>query len=422
MRRDLRPRPRPLALAARTVARLGVTLSIASGVAACGDRASPVSPTPLRPAFDVSALAVNSTMGAAPRDLGAINVPGSANQVCNATPVRGPGEPTGGSAATWLGEKINKPAHTFVAGGFQLTVSADQRSLSWTSVAGGTYAGTSNVMTAILVKAGNNSSVYYYNPSFTTDGDGVPPNSGSVTTNPNDQVIRADANLGGAQQAIGHIVICYVERLFNPTISLEMRGSPDFGLVGDVIDYSITITNTSPAGTPDLACEYTSPFGNKDTFTFGPGDMAAYVAGQEIQSTDSDPLVATVSVTCTMPGDPTPITATASHGADIVTIDFDFEMTGPATIAVGGTAEYTFTVKNVSPSDTPPVPCRLRDDLTGLNKTFTIASGDEVVEQGSYVVQATDPNPLLNDGRLSCSFSGLVGKEINRTVSTAIVQ
>jgi len=114
------------------------------------------------------------------------NYAGEGPAVCNNTDINKSGD-------TWLGIKVDPPKSGTYAG-FVITLSGDERFLNWDGT------GTSNVMKAVIVKPGNASYAYYYNPPY--------PEGGGY--------YRQDSGLSGVQQAISHYVLCYIEAPYMP--------------------------------------------------------------------------------------------------------------------------------------------------------------------------------------------------------------
>ena len=126
---------------------------------------------------------------------------------------------------------------------------------------------------------------------------------------------------------------------------------------------------------------------------------------------DTDPLTNTVTVTCSPDGFDNIFTASASHTVELFLSSVTIEKTGDPLSKVGDTVNYIITVTNTGSLDSPNLICDIVDPLTGLNKNVNLASGADDVTNVAYVVQAGDPDPLLNTATATCSpigFSNII--------------
>ena len=97
--------------------------------------------------------------------------------------------------------------------------------------------------------------------------------------------------------------------------------------------------------------------------------------------------------------------ASASHTTDLFQAAIAAAKTGDALSKVGDTVDYTITLSNNSSADTPALSCTATDSLLGEVLNGVLPLGDTVLNL-SRVVQAGDPDPLVNTVDLTCSPEG----------------
>lgn len=204
--------------------------------------------------------------------------------------------------------------------------------------------------------------------------------------------------------------------LFSPNFTIAKVG-PEKSKPGDVINYVITVTNTTtaPAGgdVPALSCTVTDPklsLSATQTIAFG-GAPWVINAPYTVQAGDPDPLLNTASATCTLLPDaglPNSITKTASESVDLFYPGVTLDKTGPAYTKPGDTANYTIRVDNTSSADTPDLVCTITDTrLAGSPWNRTIASGGFAEIAVAYAVPVgTTDTALDNTASVTCSPTG----------------
>jgi len=193
-----------------------------------------------------------------------------------------------------------------------------------------------------------------------------------------------------------------------PDIEIDKTGDT-LSKVGDSVNYTITITNTSSTGTPDLYCNVTDPLLSLDTnVTLATGASTILYPTYVVQEGDPDPLPNTASVSCTYVGD-TMVQATDSddHSVNLFQPSITFDKTGDTLSKVGDTVDYIITLTNTSSMDSPDLVCTITDAMLGISRPITLASGaDPYVLYPTYTVQEGDPDPLINTASVSCSPAG----------------
>jgi hypothetical protein len=195
--------------------------------------------------------------------------------------------------------------------------------------------------------------------------------------------------------------------LFQPSVTIAKSGDT-LSKVGDPVNYQITLNNTSSADTPDLVCTVSDPLlGLNTPVTLASGSSKTITASYTVKSGDPDPLVNTVTATCSPMGFPNVLTESASHSVNLFQPSIALTKTGPAFSKAGDSADYVITLTNTSSADTPNLVCLITDPIAGVSKAGVIlASGASDVTTASRTVQPTDPDPLVNTATASCSPLG----------------
>ncbi len=193
--------------------------------------------------------------------------------------------------------------------------------------------------------------------------------------------------------------------LFQPSVTIDKTGD-DLSKVGDPVDYTITVTNTSSADSPNLTCTISDPLlGVNKMVNLAPSGVDVTNATRNVQEGDPDPLTNTASVTCSVDGFPNVLGPISdSHTTELFQPAVEVIKTGPDIAIIGETVTYNFTINNLSSSDSPDlilvsVVDNVLGDLTTtalLNGCGTLAFGGSCNFTFDYIIQATDPSPLVN--------------------------
>ncbi|MBN1147361.1 MAG: hypothetical protein JXA78_08895, partial [Anaerolineales bacterium] len=200
----------------------------------------------------------------------------------------------------------------------------------------------------------------------------------------------------------------------NPDITLTKDGDPK-SKVGDPVNYTITVENTSPEGTPDLYCTITDAMLSVNESVTLAWDAPPYVINAEYTVPEGAPdeLVNTAYVECTYipPLDTFGIVASDddSHTVDLFWPSVEVIKDGTTLSKVGDLVTYSFTINNTSSSDSPPlVNGTIVDNLLGdlldpanpyVNSntcSTTLLVGETCTITAERVVLDTDPDPLKN--------------------------
>ena len=195
--------------------------------------------------------------------------------------------------------------------------------------------------------------------------------------------------------------------LFQPSVTIDKTGD-ELSKVGDPVNYTITVTNTSSTDSPNLSCRIQDPLlGLDKTVELAPGASDVSTPSREVQPGDPDPLVNTATADCTVLGGFGNVLDTVqdSHSVNLFQPSVEVIKTGPATAIVGQTITYNFTINNTSSADSPnlvldSITDTILGDLTGAQSPpacDTLATPGGSCSFGvNYTVQQSDPDPLVN--------------------------
>jgi uncharacterized repeat protein (TIGR01451 family) len=190
--------------------------------------------------------------------------------------------------------------------------------------------------------------------------------------------------------------------LFQPSIAFDKTADTSLSKVGDDVNYTITLDNTSSGDSPDLECTVTDALlGINESVTLASGDQLVIDAGRTVQAGDPDPLVNTAEVTCSPIDFPNVLTATATHTVELFQPALTLvKVCAPASASVGDTITYTFDIANTSSADSPDlVRVDVDDSLMGdVSGSFpaSLASGASATINLTRDIASGDSNPLVN--------------------------
>ncbi|MCI0545493.1 MAG: hypothetical protein L0Z49_13800, partial [Actinobacteria bacterium] len=195
--------------------------------------------------------------------------------------------------------------------------------------------------------------------------------------------------------------------LFEVSVTIDKTGDP-LSKIGDSVNYTITVTNTSSNDAPDLICDISDPLlgVDKQDVVLGPGDSDVTNESRTVLETDDDPLVNIASVTCNVDGFPNVLGPfTDDHSVNLfqpaVTVDKD----GPASAKIGDEVDYDITITNTGSADSPSlILVSVTDSLLGDITATAAANGCSTLTSPggscnftvSRTVQVGDPDPLVN--------------------------
>ena len=140
--------------------------------------------------------------------------------------------------------------------------------------------------------------------------------------------------------------------LFQPSFTVAKTGD-ELSKVTDSVNYTITLSNTSSADTPAMTCSANdSLLGNVYNAVLPLGDTVIPTS-RTVQAGDPDPLVNTVTVSCSLEGFPNVLGGTASHTTNLFQPAVEVIKTGPVSAPYGSVVTYNFTINNLSSADAP---------------------------------------------------------------------
>ncbi|MBI2829954.1 MAG: DUF11 domain-containing protein, partial [Chloroflexi bacterium] len=213
----------------------------------------------------------------------------------------------------------------------------------------------------------------------------------------------------GLPNRLGPVEASATVNLFQPGIDITKTADTKLSKAGDVITYTITVTNTSSVDSPDLV-------GTVDDSLLGPGVMAftlpagasasislAYV----VQPGDPDPLVNIATVTASPEGFPNVLQASASWEVDLVHPAIDITKRADTEISKAGD-NITYEIVVTNTGDVTLVDVDVTDSLTGAVLTDgTLLPGESQTFTIIYTVQPGDPDPLVNTATVTSGVEGL---------------
>ncbi|PKO10613.1 MAG: hypothetical protein CVU40_05800, partial [Chloroflexi bacterium HGW-Chloroflexi-2] len=196
----------------------------------------------------------------------------------------------------------------------------------------------------------------------------------------------------------------------SPEIDIDKTGDT-LSKVGDDVNYTITVTNTSGPGTPDLYCHVTDPLLSFEDYVTLPtgGYTEIPILGFSIPEGADDPFVNTAYVDCTYVGGSTSVASDSDgHSVNLFQPSVSVTKTGDLMSKVGDDVNYIITVNNTSSTDSPnlvngTIVDSLLGDLLATNPFVTsstcgttLATGASCTINATRTVLATDPDPLPN--------------------------
>jgi uncharacterized repeat protein (TIGR01451 family) len=194
--------------------------------------------------------------------------------------------------------------------------------------------------------------------------------------------------------------------LFQPSITIDKTGDT-LSKVGDDVDYTITVTDTSSGDTPDLSCTLTDALLGIDKDFSLSGDSNVTNATYTVQAGDPDPLLNTAYVTCTVDGFGNVLNDNDGHSVNLFQPSVSVLKTcEPTSAFVGDVITYTCSIDNTSSLDSPNLILdSVSDSLAGDQTAAAAAEGCDVLTsdpsetcsfQYTRAILASDPNPLVN--------------------------
>lgn len=202
----------------------------------------------------------------------------------------------------------------------------------------------------------------------------------------------------------GKTFTCTRTNTFQPTITLDKSGD-DLSKVGDKVNYTITLANTSPtgaaAGVPALDCRVVdAPIGFDQTVTLAADDSATWSPDPFTIPSGGDPYVNEATADCAFAGTTTKVaSANASWSTELFQPEVTVTKSADRDFAqVDDTVTYTITITNTGsadspalvPDDTAPFTDSLVSGVALPSSCGSLAVDDSCTFTYQYVVKADD--------------------------------
>jgi uncharacterized repeat protein (TIGR01451 family) len=137
--------------------------------------------------------------------------------------------------------------------------------------------------------------------------------------------------------------------LFQPSITFDKSVSAQLSKVGDSVDYTLTLNNTSSGDTPDLNCSVSDPtLGIDKDVTLASGESDVSTKTYTFQAGDPDPYTNTASVSCSPTGFPNVLEKSDSESVNLFQPAIAAAKTGDDLSKIGDDVNYTITLSNNS--------------------------------------------------------------------------
>jgi len=217
--------------------------------------------------------------------------------------------------------------------------------------------------------------------------------------------------------------------LFQPSVDVVNSGD-GLSTPGNVVHYTITITNTGSSDSPELAngtvldsllgdlLDPANPYvtSSNCSTTLPVGGTCVVEAARTVLAGDPGPLSNTVDVMYNPAGGfPNEIADSDGHLVDLVYPGMLLSVTvTPSMPLPGDTVTYTFTLQNTG--DIALDQISVIDSVLGDVSSYfpnTLQPGETVVVQIQRVIQPDDPNPLVSDATSVFQLQGLPNQLTN---------
>ena len=183
---------------------------------------------------------------------------------------------------------------------------------------------------------------------------------------------------------------------FEPSVSVTKTG-PGLAKAGDTVTYTINLSNTGSANTPDLSCTANdSLVGPLADFGFGDNTY-----DYTIPADAEGPIVNEVTVICDIDGFDNQVGDDDSHSLDLFDPAVVVTKSGPELAKAGDTVTYTVNLSNTGSANTPDLSCTANDSLVGPLADFGF--GDNTYD---YTIPADAEGPIVNEVTVICDIDG----------------
>jgi hypothetical protein len=166
-----------------------------------------------------------------------------------------------------------------------------------------------------------------------------------------------------------------------PQIELTKTGD-ELSKIGDGVTYTFKLENLTPAawGMRDLSCTISdSTIGFNKTVTLASEGSDTSTKEFTIPANAADPFINTASVTCKPLDSTSSVSDSSTWSTNLFQPAVEIIKSGPFTAAEGDTVTYSFTINNLSSSDSPNLVFGddgyVTDDVLGDLTALAIAAG-----------------------------------------------
>ena len=275
-----------------------------------------------------------------------------------------------------------------------------------------TYTSEDGVFTVTLTYDTTDESVSFSGASpavsrFIVKGGNVGPDGGRTITNYTPPVTSGGPSSPPGGAGVSHVTFC---GFTPPSITVDKTGDT-LSKVGDLVSYTVTITNTSATKTA-YKVSITDTLAGSLTSNAGCGASLAPLGSCTINYTytvpagAADPLLNTVTAVYSSQAGGAGGVATVSdgHSVQLFQPSISVVKTGPETAEVGETVTYTVTITNTGSADSPNLVIDSVIDTLAGNLTAAVITqcgelavvSDVCVFTYTYTIPDADPDPLLN--------------------------
>ena len=197
--------------------------------------------------------------------------------------------------------------------------------------------------------------------------------------------------------------------LFQPAI-IVAKTCDEVSKVGDTVNYTITLSNNSSVDTPALNC--TAVDSLLGTVFSGVLPLGNTVLNKTrvVQAGDLDPLVNTVTLTCSPEGFPNVLKASAGCETVLLTPSCSISKTcSPNPLVLGGPITWTITLNNTGEGD---LNICVEDSVAGISTCELVPAQSSATVSKSRTVTAADCPEITNTATATATVVGL-GNEIS---------
>jgi uncharacterized repeat protein (TIGR01451 family) len=190
--------------------------------------------------------------------------------------------------------------------------------------------------------------------------------------------------------------------LFQPSIAFSKTADTELSKPTDVVNYTLTLNNTSSPDSPDLVCTVAdTKLGVDKPVTLASGGSDVTNVAYTVQGSDADPLVNNASVTCSPKGFLNVLRDSDSVSVNLFQPSVTVDKSGDPLSKIGDDVTYHFEITNTSSTDSPNLMLdSVADDvlgsLTAPGECDNLAPGASCEFDFPWKVAAGSPDPVVN--------------------------